>query len=108
METEREKLRAELRRLNALLASRNDEKTEDDLLRRIEQTEERLRKIWNGEWSSLGSLGVAREIAERIALDASVHPEHMNGPPAQSANASRSSTRLRSPAAAFIRLSQPT
>jgi hypothetical protein len=49
METQSEKLRAELRRLNALLTSAHDEQVVGELLRWIEETEEQLRKLWNGE-----------------------------------------------------------
>ena len=44
---ESERLRAELRRLYALLAWTQDEHAEDALVHRIEEAEERLQKIWN-------------------------------------------------------------
>ena len=47
MDGESERLRAELRRLYALLAWTQDEYAEDALVRRIEEAEERLQKIWN-------------------------------------------------------------
>jgi hypothetical protein len=47
MDGESERLRAELRRLYALLAWTQDEHAEDALVRRIEEAEERLQKIWN-------------------------------------------------------------
>jgi hypothetical protein len=49
METESETLRAELRRLHALLASTQDKQVAAELPRWVEETEDRLRSIWNGE-----------------------------------------------------------
>ena len=45
MEWESEKLRAELRQLYSLLAWTRDKQAEDALVRLIEGTEERLRKM---------------------------------------------------------------
>jgi hypothetical protein len=47
MECESELLRAELRRLHALLAWTHNKQAEDVVVRQIEEAEERLRKIWN-------------------------------------------------------------
>jgi len=45
MECESELLRAELRRVHALLAWTHNKQAEDALVRQIEEAEERLRKI---------------------------------------------------------------
>jgi len=47
MGCESELLRAELRRLHALLAWTHNKQAEDVVVRQIEEAEERLRKIWN-------------------------------------------------------------